>query len=304
MRPAALAAVLMLPNLAWADCATNLDLARAAISESGYRLVEAGTLSETGGRCGLTSLHLEQPGTLKVEIAAVDWFAAGFEAALAGASEPVSLDLRIRDARIVPQTADRWMSYYLDLQSRWNFIDARVRIAWDPKAGVIDVAELAVDLPGQNGFSVASRVTGATPDALPGRLTGFDALALNALTLEIENSGYLDGLVLGWMLGRFASVPGDPETVVAATLRELQGIVASWPDDIFPPDSKAALTTLIGAGPLPWGRLQIGISGDAISLDRLVALGLADTPFSPEAVAAAWGGAVFDIAFTPADPPE
>ena len=91
---------------------------------------------------------------------------------------------------------------------------------------------------------------------------------------------------------------------VSATLRELQGVVASWPDEIFPPDSKAALTALIGAGPLPWGRLDIEMTEGAVPLDRFITLGLSEEPFGPDAVAAAWDGTVFGITFTPADPPE
>jgi hypothetical protein len=304
VRTLALAAALLAPGAVWADCAGDLALARTGLAGAETRIITQGALSEAGGRCRLTGIVLEQRETLKIEIAALEWAASGLETVLVGAPDGLSLDFRIDNARLVPQTSDPWMSYYLDLQNRRNVIDVTGNLNWRPEEGLLEVAEFIVDLPGANGLSVSTRVSGATHEAIPGRLSGFDALTLEALSIEIENEGYLDGLALGWILGTFASVPGDPETVVAATLQELQGIVADWPDDIFPAGSKAALTNLIAAGPLPWGRLEIEMRAGAVPLDRFVAQGLTATPYAPESMAAAWEGVVFDISFEAADFPE
>ena len=209
--------------------------------------------------------------------------------------------LRIEDARLVPQTTDPWMSYYLDLQNRKNFINIETLMEWSPETGVLEVERFVLDLPGENGFQFSSRVTGATADMLPGRISGFDALTLEAMSLTVNNEGYLDGLALGWLLGQLSSMPGDPETVVAATLKEFQDIVADWPEDVFPPDSKANLTEMIAAGPFPWGRFDLVMATGEITLDRFVSLSISPNPYGAKAMADAWAGAVFDIRFEPSE---
>lgn len=285
----------------FADCQAELSLARAGLGASELRIVEPGVVSESGGRCRLSGLILKQGQSLSLEVGSMNWVADGFETLLIGAPDGLSLDLRIANARVVPQTTDPWLSYYLDLQNRRNFINIEALMNWSPEVGVLEVERFVVDLPGGNGFEISSRVTGATADMLPGRLTGFDALALEAVSLTVNNEGYLDTLALGWMLGQFSSLPGDPKTVVAAKLGEIQGIVADWPEDVFPPESKASLIKLISAGPFPWGRFELVMAEGKITLDRLVNLSMSPNPYGAKAMADAWAGAVFEIHFEPSE---
>jgi hypothetical protein len=285
----------------FADCQDELSLGRAGLGASEFRIVEPGVVSESGGRCRLSDLTLQQGRTLKLEVSSMSWVADGFETLLIGAPEGLSLDLRVEDARLVPQTPDPWMSYFLDLQNRRNFINIEALMEWSPETGILEVERFVLDLPGENGFQLSSSVTGATADMLPGRLSGFDALTLAAVSLTVKNEGYLDGLALGWMLGQLSLMPGEPETVVASTLEKFQDIVADWPGDVFPPDSKANLTEMIAAGPFPWGRFDLVMAEGEITLDRLVTLGMSPDPFGAQAMADAWAGSVFEIQFEPSD---
>ena len=289
---------------AWADCESELGLLRAGLAATDFQIVEPGKLSEENRRCRLSGLSLAEGATLKIDIKSMSWVAEGFEALMAGTPEKLSLDLIIDNARVIPQTTDPWMSYYLELQNRINFIDVAAAITWNPSLGVMNVEQLSIDLPGKNGFWLSSRVTGATADMMPGRISEFGALELESMSVAIENEGYLDGLALGWMLGQLSSLPGDPEAVTAATLGELKKIVAAWPDDIFPPDSKAALARLIDAGPLPWGRLELTLESGAIPLNRFLVHGTSPQPLSADAMANMWAGAVIGVDFEPSDEPE
>ncbi len=296
-----LALATLVAGPAFADCQDELGYARAGLGAYDYRIVAPGELSETGGRCRLEGLVLEQNDALMLEVEAISWTGAGFETLLIGAPDGLSLDLKVENARLVPQTSDPWMSYYLDLQNRHNFIDIEVVLGWAPDVGILEVERFRLDLPGENALELSSRITGATAEMMPGRLSGFDALTLEGFSLTVENAGYLDGLALGWMLGQLSLFPGEPETVVAGMLSVSQDIVAAWPDEVFPAASKAALATLIAAGPFPWGRLDVVMEEGEISLDRLVTLGMSPEPYGRNAMTDAWAGAVFDIRYEPSD---
>ena len=301
MRRALTTAFLVFPSALWADCESELAFFSSSALGTGYRVVEAGPLIDDNGRCIVNDLVFEEDVTLRIEVAEIEWSLTGLDALLAGAPEALDLTLNVNDARIIPQTSDPWMSYYLDLQNRRNFIDIALVAGWLPDAGHIEIKEFSVDLPGQNSFSLSSLVTGMTPGSVALSASGLSQLTLEGLSVSLENEGFLDGLALGAFLGAFSGLPGEPKSIVEATMNDLQTAVESWPDDIFPVESKAALSALIAAGPLPWGRLDIEMSQGLIPLDRFLALALVAEPYSADAVSAAWEGATFDVSFEAVD---
>ena len=301
MRLVVIAACLAAPSASWADCARDLELFSSTVSGSGYRVVEPGSLTENNERCQLSGLVLQED-TLLIEAGQINWSLTGLDELLAGAPEIVDFSVNVEGARIVPQSSDPWMNYYLDLQNRHNFIDIVAVASWSASSGDFEIKEFSVDLPGANGFSLRSFVTGMTPESVTLSPAGLGQLTLEGVSVTLENEVFLDGLALGAFLGAFSGLPGEPRSIVDATLSDLRTTVESWPGDIFPPDSKAALSALIAAGPIPWGRREIELSQGVIPLDRFLALALVAEPYSADAVSAAWQGATFDVVFQVADP--
>jgi hypothetical protein len=293
-------AALVWAGAAWADCVDERDAALALLGVHPMAFSDAGTLTGEEGTCLLEDVVFGQGDGLKIEIAALNWRASGLDALKANPDTPLSIDLTVTGLHVLPQTGDPWLDYSQRLQTRRNIIDGRFVARWDPVTGAVDIDRLAIALMGRNGLELVMRVTGADAILSAGWVQAAPAVRLERLTFSVENEGVMDGLIIGAILGQLTSLPGSPETVVNGTLREMQGLVALWPETIFPERSRAALIRLLQAGPLPWGRFELRLAEGAVSLDRLLGLGLHPDPLGPEALAAAFDGAVFSVSFAEA----
>ena len=225
MRLALIAACLAAPNASWADCAGDLELFSSAATGTGYRVIDPGSLTEENGRCQLSGLVLQEDIVLLIETGQIEWSLTGLDELLAGTPDIVEFSVTVDGARIVPQSSDPWMNYYLDLQNRNNFIDIAAVASWSAISGDFEIKEFSVDLPRANGFSLTSFVTGMTPENVTLSPAGLGQLTLEGVSVTLENEGFLDGLALGAFLGAFSGLPGEPNSVVDATLNDLRARV-------------------------------------------------------------------------------
>lgn len=277
----ALIALCLMAGTALADCQADFSLARAAIGWADYRIIDEGELVDADRECRLTGFSVSDEVSLRIDIAEAVWRARGLDTLPIG-------------ARIVPQMSDPWTNFHLEEQNRRSVIGADLSFVRDPGARIIGIERANVDFPGENGISLSSRVTGATLEALPGRIGEFGAPSPEAPSLVLDNGSYFDGAVLGWVMMEPSTRPGTPDAVVGQAKADLQNLVAAWRDAVFPDASKTALSEQIAAGPLPRG------AAGARPLDRFVAIGLSSDPLGAEAVTAALDGAVIGVRFEPA----
>ncbi|MGI9394624.1 MAG: hypothetical protein ACR2OY_08250 [Boseongicola sp.] len=285
-----------LASAAAADCSSETDFVTGRFQQTGYSVVEAGEPFESDGRCRLAGLVLRE-NVIQLDIEEIAWALTGLEALESGDGEVV-LDVDLENLRFAPQTSDPWFSYMMQQQNRRNLIDGRLNASWNLGDGVFSVSELMIDLPGKNSFSLTSRTEGMSPDLLTGAMGVLAGVSLGEFDLMIENHGFLDGAILGYVVGQFSGTPGPPEAVVEGTKKELLAIVAGLPEAAFPAASKGALVTLIDAGPVPWGKLKVSVVTDApISLARLPGMGIVTGSAEPMSLEDALAGAHVDIRF-------
>ena len=251
-------------------------------------------------RCSLSRLVLVED-TMRVEVARLDWALDGVEALDSGRGS-VELSVTVDGARITAQTADPWVDYMLRQQNLRNRIDAALGLQWDLDTGALRVTEANVSFPGDNSLSLSSAVEGLGPEVLQGRSDALLGLSIRSLALSVENTGFLDGLILGALIGRFSTVAGAPETVVSATQTEAKEIVEEWPDDVLDAESKAALSDLIDAAPVPWGQASLVlVAEEGLPLSRFLSPLVLRDPLSREAMATAFDGVEVQFRFEPAD---
>jgi len=283
-------------STAVADCSSETDFVTGLLQQTGYSVVEAGDPFEADGRCRLAGLVLRE-NVIQLDIEAIAWALTGLEALESGDGE-VALEVDLENLRFAPQTSDPWVNYMMHQQNRRNLIDGRLRASWDFGSGVFSVSELVIDLPGKNSFSYSSRTEGMSADLLTGAMGALAGVSLGEFELEIENHGFLDGAILGFLLGQFSGSPGSPETVVEATKQEALAWVSELPDAAFPAASKAALEALIDAGPAPWGTVSVSVVPESpIALAHLPGMGIATGLTEPMELQDALAGAVVDIRF-------
>ena len=283
-----------------AGCAEERRFVLDALERNDWRVESMGRAGDGFERCSLSRLVLVED-TMRVEVARVDWALDGVEALATGRGN-VELSVTVDGARITAQTADPWVDYMLRQQNLRNRIDAALELQWDLDRGALRVTEANVSFPGENSLSLSSAVEGLGPEVLQGRSGALLGLSVRSLDLSVENSGFLDGLILGAVIGQFSTVAGAPETVVSATQVEAKEIVEAWPEDVVDAASKAALSDLIDAAPVPWGRASLVIdAGDGLPLSRFLSPVVLGDPASPEAIAAAFDGVEVRFRFEPAD---
>ena len=270
------------------------------LERNDWRVESMGRAGDGFERCSLSRLVLVED-TMRVEVARLDWALDGMEALESGRGM-VDLSVTVDDARITAQTADPWVDYMLQQQNRRNRIDAALELQWDLDAGALRVRQANVSFPGENSLNLSSAVEGLGPEVLQGRSDALLGLSVRSLALSVENTGFLDGLILGALIGRFSTVAGAPETVVSATQAEAKEIVEAWPEDVVDAASKAALSDLIDAAPVPWGQASLTLDAEEpMPLSRFLSPLVLRDPLSPEALAAAFDGMEVRFRFEPAD---
>ena len=294
-------ALAVAPAAATADCAADLALIETTLTARGYTIGDNGQLDVTDDTCIWTGGSLAEQ-TLQIDFAGVAWTLDGKEA-LASGDGRVELGVEIDGLRLTGRSGDPWVDYVLREQNRRNLVDVTLRAFWDVSTGEAAISILDIDLPGANGVLFTGALSGVPLSLMAGDPAAFAAVRLEEMTLRVENRGFLDGLLVGGLMGRASDVAGNPEQVVEATKTAAKEIVSGWPEPIFPESSRDALMRLIGAGPLPWGVLSMVVESDGtFDPARFIdGQGLSAAPMSREAVAEALNGLQFDIQFTSAD---
>jgi len=289
-----LAAIVLViaPTIVTANCSSERAILLSALHSSNYTLRDPGIFTEDQGTCRQSDLVLAQD-ILTIEIASLIWRLEGVEA-LTNGSGRISLTGDLDGLRITQRSEDAWISYMLAEQNRRNDIDATLFVSWDFPDGRFELASLDIDFPGDNRMSYGFRATGVSPQLLAGDTTALQTLALEHLTLAVENRGFADGLILGAVIGKLSAVPGSPESVIDGTKRDLRALVSNLPGDVFDADTKAALVALITAGPVPWGEVFVQIATQSpIPLAPFLSLGA----MTPETLSAASLGGTVSVIF-------
>ncbi|MGI9389806.1 MAG: hypothetical protein ACR2O1_07095 [Boseongicola sp.] len=279
-----------------ADCGSETDFVTGLLRQTGYSVVDEGEKSESNGQCRVAGLVLREDN-IQLEIEEIKWAVSGIDALETGEGT-VALEVDLDNLRMVPQMEDPWFDYMMREQNRRSLIDGRLSASWDFGSGVFSLRELVIDLPGKNRVSLSSRTEGMSPDLLTGAMGSLGDVALAAFDLEIENHGFLDGAVLGYLVGNYSGSAGTPEAVVDGAKKQARAWVADLPDAAFPPSSKAALNAMIDDAPVPWGVLNVSIESDApINLAMLPGMGIVSGLAEPATLEEALSGAYIDVRF-------
>lgn len=285
------------------DCDAERAFLFDALGRNGWAVEDEGDSSEVFGACRTRDLVLLAEA-LRIEAALVEWRLSGLSA-LEDQSGLVTLEANLDNLRMVPTVDDPWVSYMLSEQNRRNLIDGTLTASWNLDDGAVELEEFTLDLPGENAVSVAFQTSGMTPALLAGRVTDFAALSVSRMEIVIDNNGFADGLILGYLVGAMSGLPGAPESQMNATRDDAMALVGGLPDGIFTAGSKDALTRLIADAPVPWGTLGLTLVADpALPLARLVPLALQPDPLSPDALTAAFDGAMLEVTYVPSPDPE
>lgn len=295
MRTATLAFALCVGQ-AQAGCVEERAFLLDVFEGNGWTVEDMGALADFDGTCTLTDLVLVE-SKLVLDTALLTWRIEGSEALTSGSGK-VTLLADLNNLRMIPRVGDAWMSYMLNVQNRRSFIDGSLQAFWDLDEGLIEVAGLRFDLPGDNEIGLEFRAYGASADLLSGKVADLAALQIGYLALEIENHGIADALILPPMIGAMSGLPGTPETVVEATKAEATGIVQSLPSALFDASSKDALSRLIADGPAPWGELFVSLSSEPpLPLSNLLPLSLAPDPLSESVLLEAFPNTTLSVSY-------
>ncbi len=287
----------LLPGLAVAACSEERTLLISMFERNGWEIAAQGSSGEIAGNCRLRGLQLVEDA-VRLDVAMLEWDLDGLERLQSGKGE-VSLTAKLDNLRITPEVEDPWIAYMMTEQNRRSLIDAELEVTWALDDGRVELKSLEVDLPGENSFSLEARVNGLTPAAIAGQIGDLGRIEISSVSATLENNGFADGLILGMIIGQMSGVPGSPQTVMDGTKAEALSAVADLPDDIFSDGSKDALAALIADAPVPWGVLQLSLTGERpLPLSRFLALGL--SPTSPDALSRAFDGAKIAVTYVPA----
>lgn len=303
MRPALALTLALAAGPAVADCASERTLILDAVEARGWAVEGEGAFAEDGTLCTLTDLELVND-TILFEIGSLSWQFVGLDALEAG-SGVITLDAGLDNLRATARSGDDRVDWMLREQNRRNLIDGTLSARWDLDEGRLALDTLSLDFPGDNAVALSFVVGGFTSEMMAGQVGDLAALSLTRMTVDVENTGFADGLILGYMLGAMTGVPGPPESIVAATRAEVAAMVEALPVSIFDADSKAALGRLIDEAPVPWGRATLAIAANpALPLSRFPGLGLAPDPLDPDDLTDALDGVTVEIRYQPAPDPE
>ena len=261
---------------------------------------------QDGDWCVAVSPVLDNPGQyapdvhvdrLKVRGAALGWIADG-------SGLPEGLEIAVEGLRLVVQTGDAQMDWLFAAQARPNGIDGEASLSWDKGAKVLRLEALSLDFPGENlveASATVERVDLSSPGAVQMSLTGF---ALTEADLKVTTHGLFEWYAL-MALGPMLLPPeGNMEAGAEEVRRDLRGVVAELPDQMFAPESKAALVALIGELPNPSGDLTVRLRAEpGIGPSRVAGYAVTGVPATMTEAAPLFQGVVVDVGWTHADAP-
>ena len=149
------AAFLLLAAPALADCAAEQTFVQSAMAVNGFAVTGTGTLSDAEP-CRLEGMVIDLNNVV-LDVSVVEWRLDGVASGALG--DEVTLAVMVDDLRFNPSVPDRWVAYMLAEQNRRNTIDIDLDLVWRTKDQVLEVKELSIDLPRQNGVEMSSSIT-------------------------------------------------------------------------------------------------------------------------------------------------
>ncbi len=287
------------PSMAFAACGSERALVESIFQSRGWTIESEGAFEDASGTCKINDIVLVAQN-LSFDVEALTWRLEGLSGLSTG-SGMISLNADLENLRMVARTSDPLVDYMLSEQNRRNLIDGTLSASWDLDAGLLEVASLRVDMPGENAVGLDFRVDGVSPAVLSGQIGDLDALSLEYLAIEIENRGFADGLILSFLVSAMTGLTeaaGSPASVVEGTKREMSQMVRDLPDALFHDGSKDALLRLIADGPVPWGELFVQVAPTPpLAFSKLMELGFAPSVFDESALLQAFDGVEFLISY-------
>ena len=303
MRIVAVLIAILAAGPALSDCMAQRLFVLNSFEGNGWYVEEDGALRDDDGTCTIQDLKLVED-SLAFEIASFSWRLEGLDN-LATGEGIVSLTSRLDDLRMVPQVDDPWVGYMLRQQNLRNLIDATLFASWDVGSGEVELGTLAIEFPGDNAIELDLRVQGITPALIAGTIGDLSAMQVEYIASKVTNHGFADGLILGTLIGRMASVPGSPDTVIEGTKRSVRDFVETLPTTIFDAESKESLLLLIEEAPVPWGSLFLSLTADPpLPVSRFVASSLTPNPFEADTLQETFAGAEVTVIYTPTAEPK
>lgn len=302
-RAGLLALVLAGPAGAEGLCPAAWDKVAAAMG--GFGEVR-GAVTQDGDWCLATDVALMQGRQYQPDVhidalrfrgSALGWIADG-------STLPEGLEVVVEGLRMVVLTGDAQMDWLFAAQARPNGIDGSAALSWDKGAKVLRLEGLTLDFPGDNlveASATVERVDLSSPGAVQMSLTGF---ALTEADLNVTTHGLFEWYAL-MALGPMLLPPeGDMEAGAEEVRRDLRGAVAELPDQMFAPESKAALVALIGELPNPSGDLTVRLRAEpGIGPSRVAGYAVTGVPTTMTEAAPLFQGVTLDVGWTHADAP-
>ena len=215
-------------------------------------------------------------------------------------SDSLDAAVKIEGLRFFAKTGMANYDYLFQLQSMSNRTKVDLALNWDAGAKELRLTQLEVDFPGDNALSATARIGNvdlSSDGAAQMAVTGF---AVQEATVDITSNGLFESVLLlplGTML-----LPQDGDMAAAAEALRAQALggVADLPDASFSPDTKTALSQVIGEMPNPAGKLALNFQAPGgFGPARLTSFALFGVPRTIEQAAPLFKGTTLDATWTP-----
>lgn len=257
-------------------CQELIDGLRGLIEANADSIVEA-----TANGCRMTNIYIVAQLPSRFRVTELTLEAPGLFEDIPTHIFPAEAELTLKGIVLSPDTGSLLHTYIIESQAQP--IDLHVAYSWDREAGEIRLADFSVSASDYGSFRLAARVSNVLFDPAhlqdPARYhepAPFNA-SFDELALEIDNAGFIGGLLTPALLG---SLPydQDPRPIVASSIAGATAFIKALPKDNISEESKAALITLISGFPRPSGdykmelRAQPGIALGELMVDNPLAL--------------------------------
>lgn len=220
-------------------------------------------------------------------VVAVDvlrWRGEGFDRLVDGTGLPTTLVAEVEGLRAVPRFGDTVGDWVASVQSEGTGSDGRIDIVWDDATRVLEVREASLDLGLENEGTLTASIVGLDLTSIEALTTSVMSAGLTRMSAEVRVNGAFERY---WLLPlATALIPYDTvdpaEEVKALKLEGIEAI-ASFPDAIFPGETRAEMAQVVAALPHPRGVLRIEIAATRpLGVPRFASIGLGLAPVTFE----------------------
>ena len=236
--------------------------------------------------CEAWDLRIGDPEGFGV-VVAVDvlrWRGEGFDRLVDGTGLPTTLVAEVEGLRAVPRFGDTVGDWVASVQSEGTGSDGRIDIVWDDATRVLEVREASLDLGLGNEGALTASIVGLDLMSIESLTTSVMSAGLTRMSAEVRVNGAFERY---WLLPlATALIPYDTvDPAEEVKSLKLDGIEAieSFPDAIFPGETRAEMTQVVAALPHPRGVLRIEIAATPpLGVPRFASIGLGLAPVTFE----------------------